>query len=100
MKEKVKQQERELNASNPRVFMEAQSATKQEVIRALPLWIYFLFVFIGGNVLFLETIFISTLALRVQRAHLESLCCLQCIRKECLHVTIEQNKKQTQSIGS
>ena len=42
MKEKVKQQEMELNASNPRVFMEAQSATKQEVIRALPLWIYFL----------------------------------------------------------
>ena len=40
MKEKVKQQEMELNESNPRVFMEAQSATKQEVLRALPLWIY------------------------------------------------------------
>lgn len=32
MKEKVKQQEMELNASNPQVFLEAQSATKQEVL--------------------------------------------------------------------
>lgn len=31
MKEKVEQQELELNASNPRVFMEAQSASKEEV---------------------------------------------------------------------
>ena len=31
MKEKVEQQEMELNASNPRVFMEAQSASKEEV---------------------------------------------------------------------
>ncbi|XP_078345160.1 uncharacterized protein LOC144630668 isoform X2 [Oculina patagonica] len=30
MKEKVEQQEMELNASNPRVFMEAQSASKEE----------------------------------------------------------------------
>lgn len=31
MKDKVEQQEKELNASNPQVFMEAQSATKEEV---------------------------------------------------------------------
>ena len=34
MKEKVRQQEETLNAKNPAVFMEAQSASKQEVIRA------------------------------------------------------------------
>ena len=33
MKEKVKQQEADLNAENPKVFMEAQSASKQEVIK-------------------------------------------------------------------
>jgi len=32
MKEKVEQQELELNASNPRVFMEAQSASKEELL--------------------------------------------------------------------
>ena len=31
MKEKVRQQEETLNAKNPAVFMEAQSASKQEV---------------------------------------------------------------------
>jgi len=31
MKDKVEQQEKELNASDPQVFMEAQSATKEEV---------------------------------------------------------------------
>ena len=31
MKEKVRQQEEDLNAKNPSVFMEAQSASKQEV---------------------------------------------------------------------
>ncbi|KAJ7380404.1 protein localization to kinetochore [Desmophyllum pertusum] len=32
MKEKVEQQEMELNVSNPRVFMEAQSASKEELL--------------------------------------------------------------------
>ena len=31
MKDKVEEQEKELNASDPQVFMEAQSATKEEV---------------------------------------------------------------------
>lgn len=33
MKENVRQQEEDLNAKNPAVFMEAQSASKQEVIK-------------------------------------------------------------------
>ena len=32
MKEKVEQQEEELNLSNPRLFMDAQSASKEEVL--------------------------------------------------------------------
>ena len=35
MKEKVRQQEDDVNAENPVVFMEAQSASKQEVIKRL-----------------------------------------------------------------
>ena len=34
MKENVRQQEEDLNAKSPAVFMEAQSASKQEVIKA------------------------------------------------------------------
>ena len=36
---------------------------------------------------FIQTIFITTFALRAKRAHLESLWCLHCV----LHVTVEQN---------
>ena len=42
---------------------------------------------LGTSYFFISAIFITTFALRAKRAHVESVCCLQCIS----HVTIEQN---------